>query len=174
MPGRIFFVGLILFLTGTLLLVGSLSKKSGSEKPDGPPSVSTSTITFTTNGFSPLKIQINKGDIVTFYNETENAFWPASNFHPSHSLYSDFDPKKPIGVGASWSFTFTEPGEWKFHDHLSPYFEGTVVVLGDLAPQKNMCDQHQKSTDCWRTNLLKTLGEKGLDETLLKVSKLYR
>ncbi len=178
MPGRIFFVGLILFLTGTLLLVGSLSKKSGSEKPDGPPSVSTSTITFTTNGFSPLKIQINKGDIVTFYNETENAFWPASNFHPSHSLYSDFDPKKPIGVGASWSFTFTEPGEWKFHDHLSPYFEGEIIVgkneeskiTGPCGEIKNQ----QKQLLCWYAKVEKPLSEGRLNEAFKIIEDLYK
>ncbi len=80
------------------------------------------------NGFSPSSLKINKGDIVAFTNIGKNAHWPASNNHPSHEIYPEFDPKKPISPGSSWEFQFNKSGSWKMHDHLSPRFSGVIIV----------------------------------------------
>ncbi|MDP3735588.1 MAG: hypothetical protein Q8R39_04135 [bacterium] len=65
--------------------------------------------------------------------------------HPTHKLYPGSDIKKcgtlqggeknamfdacgAVTPGASWSFTFTELGSWKYHDHLNPLHTGTIVV----------------------------------------------
>lgn len=85
-------------------------------------------ITLTDKGFVPSEITIKKGETITFKTSTGNMFWPASNLHPSHLLYSEFDPKEPIQPDASWSFTFDKVGAWQFHDHLAPYFTGTITV----------------------------------------------
>src|SRR3989344_2321438 len=45
-------------------------------------------------GFSPSEITIRKGDKVTFTTALGKEFWPASNLHPNHSIYPDFDPKQ--------------------------------------------------------------------------------
>lgn len=98
-----------------------------------PPSASTEVvgdqiITLTPEGFSPAEITIKRGETVTFRTTTGKRFWPASNLHPSHAIYSDFDPKEPVAPDASWNFTFDRVGEWRFHDHLAPYFTGTITV----------------------------------------------
>ena len=79
--------------------------------------------------YTPKDLRIKVGERVTFVNkDTEKAYWPASNIHPSHEIYSEFDPKKSIRPGASWSFVFNKKGEWKYHDHLFPEIVGTIVV----------------------------------------------
>lgn len=85
-------------------------------------------VTLTKEGYVPDTISIKSGDTVTFKNTTGNLHWPASNLHPSHRIYSEFDPQEPISPTDTWSFTFTKVGEWKFHDHLSPYFTGVITV----------------------------------------------
>ncbi len=80
-------------------------------------------------GFYPKELTIKKGDTVTFRTDRGERFWPASDLHPLHDIYSDFDPKKSIGSDLSWSFKFKKVGEWKYHDHLFPYYRGIVKVV---------------------------------------------
>jgi len=49
----------------------------------------THTIIFSSAGISPNSITINKGDRVIWINQGERDFWPASNVHPTHTLYPD-------------------------------------------------------------------------------------
>ena len=79
--------------------------------------------------YSPQDIQIKKGAKVTFVNESGVPRWPASDLHPSHLVFSDFDPKEPVANGTSWSFTFDKAGEWGYHDHLAPYITGVIKVI---------------------------------------------
>lgn len=94
-----------------------------SEIPEG-----THSITLTKDGYVPATIVLAAGDTVTFRNETGDLYWPASDLHPSHRDYPAFDPKQPIQPNETWSFTFTEAGTWGFHDHLAPYYTGTITV----------------------------------------------
>ncbi len=79
-------------------------------------------------GFDPETVSVKKGTKVCYVNEDSEARWPASNIHPTHEIYSDFDPKTVVRSGETWCFTFTKLGIWKFHDHLFPEFVGTVNV----------------------------------------------
>lgn len=85
-------------------------------------------ITLSKDGFSPDEISIKAGDSVVFRSVAGEPFWPASNLHPSHALYPEFDPQEPVQPDAVWGFTFTKVGEWKYHDHLAPYFTGVITV----------------------------------------------
>jgi len=86
------------------------------------------TIKLTDSGFVPQTVTINVGDSVTFVTDVDRPFWPASNLHPSHEIYSAFDPKMPLTPEESWSFTFDRAGDWKFHDHIRSYFTGMIHV----------------------------------------------
>jgi plastocyanin len=81
-------------------------------------------------GYHPDNFTVTAGTTVTFKNEGEYATWPASDLHPSHTAYPEFDPKMPLGPGKEWSFTFDNLGQWGMHDHLSPYIVGTINVVG--------------------------------------------
>jgi plastocyanin len=80
------------------------------------------------SGFSPSEITINQGDSVVFKNTGQSDRWPASNIHPTHTIYSEFDSKKPVSSGQGWQFTFKKAGIWQFHDHLDPKMTGTITV----------------------------------------------
>ena len=85
-------------------------------------------IVLTDNGFSPAEITLNHGDLIEFTTTSGKPFWPASDLHPTHGIYSEFDPQEPIDPDKSWNFKFLKTGKWKFHDHLNPIFRGTVSV----------------------------------------------
>ena len=80
------------------------------------------------NGFTPNEITIKPGDSIKFTTELNEPFWPASNLHPTHGIYPEFDPQRPIEATSSWTFQFLKLGIWKYHDHLNPYLRGTIIV----------------------------------------------
>lgn len=92
------------------------------------PSVTTHIITYTEAGFTPATITIKQGDVVVFKNNSARGFWPASDEHPSHTIYSAFDPKRVVAAGDSWSFKFDQKGTWEYHDHRAASLVGTVIV----------------------------------------------
>jgi len=81
------------------------------------------------DGYYPKTLTIQGGDTVKFITTRGSYFWPASNLHPSHRIYFEFDPKGPVAAGDSWIFTFKKSGNWRYHDHLSPYFTGMIEVV---------------------------------------------
>lgn len=88
----------------------------------------------TKNGFEPKEITVNQGEEVVFINEDMVNRWPASDFHPTHGIYPEFDPQAGVAPGQSWKFTFDKAGTWKMHDHLIPYMTGRVMVnAGDTS-----------------------------------------
>ena len=78
--------------------------------------------------FEPTEISVASGTKVVFKNQDTKPRWPASNLHPTHGLYPEFDPKEQIEVGSEWVFVFDKPGTWRYHDHLIPELRGTVQV----------------------------------------------
>lgn len=85
-------------------------------------------VTLSKDGYSPDTLSVKVGDTVAFRSVAGELFWPASNLHPSHLVYPEFDPQEPVQSNDVWSFTFTKPGEWKYHDHLAPYYTGVITV----------------------------------------------
>ena len=133
----------------------------------------THTITFTDKGFSPQEITIGKGDTVVFKTDTKKDFWPASNSHPVHDIYPEFDAKKPVKPGESWSFKFQKTGIWRFHDHMHPIYEGTVIV-GKLNSKITDCDTGKNlNEDCLLSTFKKSLETEGLEKTFDLVANMY-
>lgn len=91
-------------------------------------------IRITDDGFSPQEIYITRGTRVRFVNDSEVRRWPASGLHPTHTIYPEFDVKKPIASGEEWSFVFEKIGTWNMHDHLAPYLVGTIYVTDTPNP----------------------------------------
>lgn len=85
-------------------------------------------VLLTKDGYIPQILHIKKGDTVKFRSNLNKPFWPASDLHPSHLLYSEFDPKQGIPAESEWTFKFEKRGVWHFHDHLDPTKRGTVIV----------------------------------------------
>ena len=99
-------------------------------------------VEITSSGFSPSSLEIKVGDTVRFVNKDSKPHWPASDIHPTHTVYPNsdikkcgtseeqniFDSCKGLNEVESYSFIFNEKGSWKYHDHLSSRIKGTIVV----------------------------------------------
>lgn len=96
--------------------------------PPPPPSSSTFDISYTNSCFSPADATIDAGDTVRFTNNSSFDMWPASNNHPSHDIYSEFDSTADIIPGNTYSFMFLNTGAWGYHDHNKPSCTGTITV----------------------------------------------
>jgi plastocyanin len=105
-----------------------LSTSSPVSSPVSTATAAVTTIAITDTGFSPATVTIAAGSRVNFVNNGQGLHWPASDPHPVHSDLPGFDSKKGLTTGEIYSFTFTTPGSWGFHDHLNPAAKGTVVV----------------------------------------------
>ncbi len=85
-------------------------------------------IDYTDNGFSPKSITVKVGSTVTWTNSSSGPMWVASNPHPTHTDYPEFDEKSNAANGGTYSFTFTKVGSWGYHNHKDPSKGGTVIV----------------------------------------------
>lgn len=125
------------------------------------------------NGFTPAVINIALGDTVIFRTTRNVHFWPASDLHPTHDIYAEFDSKQPVLPEQSWSFVFTREGQWPYHDHLFPAFRGMVEVGQGRADFSAQCAQEAESKNCWISQLARSMDELGLEQTLQHVAFLY-
>lgn len=87
------------------------------------------TIIITKMQYSPSFLTIPQCTKVIFINQDTTDHWPASDIHPTHGIYPEFDPKRSIKPNEKWSFVFEKKGKWSFHDHLYPTINGTIDVL---------------------------------------------
>ena len=111
---------------------------TGSSNNNEQTSSTETVITYTASGYSPKTVTINVGDSVRFVNNSDSGMWTASAVHPTHSVYpvkddadclgSSFDACEATAPGESWTYTFTEAGDWGFHNHVNASHTGTVTV----------------------------------------------
>ena len=85
-------------------------------------------IVLTPTGYEPKEVRVKKGTTVLFTTTIGHAHWPSSDLHPSHMIYAEFDPKRPLKSDEAWSFGFDKVGTWGFHDHIRAYFTGVIYV----------------------------------------------
>lgn len=90
----------------------------------------------TADGFSPQEMTVHVGGTINFANKDTVPRWPASNLHPTHELYPEFDPTQAIEPGNFWIFKATRIGTWKYHDHLYPHRRGTIIVVPEDSEQQ--------------------------------------
>jgi len=90
--------------------------------------ISTNEIEYMDDGFSPKEITIKKGQTITFINKSSNLMWVASDDHPSHMIYPEFDAKKGYSNQENYTFTFDKIGEWGYHNHLRSSDKATIFV----------------------------------------------
>ncbi len=101
-------------------------------------------VAYTDTGFSPKSVTVNQGQGVTWTNQSSRTMWVASAMHPVHSVYdgtnkdthcaagytgeAPFDECTAVPAGGTYTFTFTEVGNWKYHNHASDADFGDVTV----------------------------------------------
>lgn len=138
------------------------------------------------DGFYPYELTVHEGETVTFHTTRKKAFWPASDPHPAHTNYPDFDSGKPIPRGTKWSFTFRSIGEWEYHNHLGSNYSpdnGIIRVVEKSKPlsmpkviqRADDCimKNNEKRRRCWEKMFQYLLQRRGVDETFNVLADLY-
>lgn len=160
--------------TSFLLLIG-IAVWAGRASRD--PAGNTHVIELREEGFFPASLTIQKGDSVTFQTALGKPFWPASDLHPTHEIYPEFDPREPVQPGSSWTFRFDKAGEWKMHDHLFPYYRAKIIVQEDdseiSANSAANCTEKGKGPNCWNEAVIKAVQEEGLVAALELADQIY-
>ncbi len=122
-------------------------------------------------------VMIQKGGSVVFRNSSKEPFLPASDSHPDHTLYPEFDAGRGLLPGEEWTFTFKQAGAWKYHDHLSHEVRGKILVVGEEGESVEPCLALTASfsvrAECWEIEVAKTLKTEGLESAFKKVRELY-
>jgi plastocyanin len=89
----------------------------------------TAEVMITEDGFIPETITIKKNTQITFTNTDEAVHTVSSDPYPANDALEGFDSKEAVPPEGSYSFVFTETGEWTYHDDTKPLeFKGTVIV----------------------------------------------
>lgn len=86
-------------------------------------------VEITDKGFVASQLTANICDRLTFTNVGRKDHEPAVGPHPSHDAYPEFDAKKPLQPGETFSFVLTRPGEYSFHDHLHIGLIGKIAIV---------------------------------------------
>ena len=140
-----------IFLYRLLLLVLVLSFQSSSTFAHETENPNEVIVHISQGGYEPNSILIEIGTQVTFENIGDEDRWPASDSHPSHTLYSNtsleehcgsdgsptFDACGPIAAEHSWSFIFNKVGTHEYHDHLWPHLTGEIIVKNSQTKKSN-------------------------------------
>jgi hypothetical protein len=103
-------------------------------------------IEITAQGFDPQAVTVHENATVIFYNKDTQDHWPASNSHPTHDIYPEFDPQKPLAPKASWVLK-PKKGEWRYHDHLHPHLRGILIVKPEPKPSAQPSNPPQEKKD---------------------------
>ncbi len=108
---------------------------------DGSAPAAEARVTYGANGFSPATITVAAGTRVTWTNTGSGRMWVGVDEHPSHTQYdgtsrsehcaADYTGPAPFdqcAATATYSFVFTKPGTYQYHNHSNAAHVGTVVV----------------------------------------------
>lgn len=85
-------------------------------------------VIYTDAGFTPRNLSVKAGDAVIFRNQSSGVMWVASDDHPAHAIYPEFDAKKAHASGDRYVFTFGKAGTWGYHNHRTPAHGGAITV----------------------------------------------
>lgn len=86
------------------------------------------TVVYTNEGYFPKQLTVKKGESVKFVNMSDRMVWTASDEHPSHNIYPEFDQKTVGGKDNEYIFKFEKVGVWNYHNHTFAAHFGTVTV----------------------------------------------
>lgn len=127
--------------TGDTQIEGSQMPNTGLVGDDAEGGGQGAVVRYTASGFVPASIVVRPGESVSFVNETSGRMWVASDEHPTHTEYGNTDrathcadtyagpaPFDQCEAGQSYTFIFTKPGTFEYHNHAAAQFGGTVTV----------------------------------------------
>lgn len=126
----------VIFFVALFFTTGSFSR--GTANHDGlnvaPVSNFDFEILYTNEGFVPNFLEIPLGSRVAFRNTASIPLSVASDPHPTHTDYPEFDAKGDFVSGQVYIFTFQKTGAFSFHNHEKSIDRGIVRVIDAANP----------------------------------------
>ena len=116
------------FILAAFLISGCKKTSAVQSKSECESVAASAEVIIVDNGFMPSALSVKKCTEVTFKNTSAKSAWVASDLHPTHGIYPEFDPLVAIKPAESWRFVFGKVGNWKYHDHLQPKTKGLISV----------------------------------------------
>lgn len=116
-------------------------------------------INITSDSIIPSYLEIPLNTKIAFINKTNNSVWIASDDHPTHQIYPEFDSRGNIDSGAKWEFLFDKTGRFGYHDHLNPILKGTIVVFQAGDSSSNSSNDNDSQKKIFVTGEIKKIAE---------------
>lgn len=113
-------------------------------------------IDYTNDGFKPNILKINFGQKVAFKNLTTTLMWPASDPHPNHTDYPQFDADFDYPNDGVYIFQFEKLGTFGYHNHNKSIDRGFIQVVDPNKPVPDI-DKTKLSQRATRDKFLETL-----------------
>lgn len=85
------------------------------------------TVWIVEGNFTPTVLKVSTGEKVTWVNKDEATRRVASDPHPTSTQLPQL-VSSDLTKDESFSFSFTQKGEWGYHDYLNPIKKGKVIV----------------------------------------------
>ncbi len=101
----------------------SSSQSQTTPSTPSPSAVAGNTITIKNFAFDPSTMTVKTGSEITWVNQDVAPHTVASDTGSLVKFSSDSLP-----TGASYNFTFTQPGTYTYHCSIHPFMTGTIVV----------------------------------------------
>ena len=116
-------------------------------------------VVYSATGYSPNLLEVPVGSWVAFKNTTEIPMWTASDPHPVHTDFSEFDAQKEFSKNQSYVFQFNRPGTFSYHNHDKSIDRGIIRVTDKNNPLPQI-DKTKESQRAVRNKLLAMLDQK--------------
>jgi len=117
-----------LALFGTIFLIAGACGNKPNSAQGCKEKITEVEVSLKDDAFNPSTLVIKNCTKVVFKNNGAKDHWPASDLHPTHGIFPEFDPLKGIQPNEQWEFVFEKKGSWKYHDHLHPQIRGIIKV----------------------------------------------
>jgi len=95
-------------------------------------------ILYTAAGFVPSILEVPMGSRVAFRNTTDTPLWTASDPHPMHTDYTEFDARMDYASDRVYIFRFDKTGTFGFHNHERSIDRGVIHVFDPAHPAVNI------------------------------------
>lgn len=102
------------------------SATTSTQNPLPPHTVS---VSYTDSGFSPNSITINRGDTVTFVNQSASQMWVAGNPNAQYpQSYPGFNEGAQVSNGGKYSILFSQAGTYQYYNENHVGSVGVIIV----------------------------------------------
>ncbi len=95
-------------------------------------------VIYTDAGYQPDVLEVPLGSRVAFRNTSDIPMLTASDPHPLHSDFSQFDSRRAYDKGDAYIFRFNTAGTFGYHNHEKSNHRGIIRVVGPANSSPNI------------------------------------